>query len=156
MTPVDMTIIHDPENGKIGDCFRASIASLLDLSPEEVPHFMDYDWNDTDSGKWYPALLEWLKPRGLTYFELPIPAELHGTWFDGLASCGFDAHHLLSGMSPRATHTVVARNGKMVHDPSKQRTGLVGPYTDGDHPGCYLYSFLIKTCSHDTAQEQRK
>ena len=130
MKPVEMTIKHDPAQGKTGDCFRCCIASLLELRAEDVPHFMDpYDATD---GKWYVDLIAWLAKRGLSYLEFNVPAEIHGNWFSGIAQGGFDCYHLLSGISPRARHTVVARNGVMVHDPAPQKTGLIGPYIDGD------------------------
>lgn len=39
MTPVDQTILHDPDAGLYGDCQRAVIASLLDLPIDSVPNF---------------------------------------------------------------------------------------------------------------------
>lgn len=39
MTPVDQTILHDPQTGAIGNCMQAAIASLLDLPLDAVPHF---------------------------------------------------------------------------------------------------------------------
>jgi len=37
--PVKQTIIHNPDNGMYGDCFRACVASLLEKPIEKVPHF---------------------------------------------------------------------------------------------------------------------
>jgi hypothetical protein len=39
MKPIDQEFMHDPEKGIIGDCFRACIASILELDINEVPHF---------------------------------------------------------------------------------------------------------------------
>lgn len=145
MKPVDMTIIHDPENGAIGDCFRCCIASLLSLPASEVPHFCDYDWNDPDGGKWFRHLNEWLKPKGLCYVELAIPP--NGLWdWDEWASAGFSPYYVMSGQSPRARHSVVAHKGEVVHDPHPSRVGLVGPYADGDQAGNYSYGFIVLHC----------
>ena len=37
MIPTTQTILHDPDNGKIGNCLSAVLASLLHLPIELVP-----------------------------------------------------------------------------------------------------------------------
>jgi hypothetical protein len=39
MTPCRTLSRHDPDNGTFGDCHRCCVAAILDLAPEEVPHF---------------------------------------------------------------------------------------------------------------------
>jgi hypothetical protein len=41
MMPVEMIVDHCPEEGRYGDCFRACVASLMELPAEAVPHFCD-------------------------------------------------------------------------------------------------------------------
>lgn len=38
MKPVRQLYRHDPANGVYGDCWRACIASVLELPIEDVPH----------------------------------------------------------------------------------------------------------------------
>lgn len=140
MKPVDMISKHDPPHS-IGDCFRCCIASLLELPAEAVPHFMADDWGKDKDFTWYGKLNGWLAARGVVLLELgPIPDEFHGPkWFESIAAGGFDAFHVMSGMSPRGfRHSVVARNGVVVHDPHPDRTGLVAPGDDG-----WQYGFLV-------------
>ena len=140
MTPVDMPILHDPENGAIGDCFRCCIATLLDLPVNEVPHFAEKDWGKTKDYTWFADLTAWLATRGFAFFELGPIGDDHGKWFDGLAPSGFDVHHVVSGMSPRGfRHSVVARNGVTIHDPHPSRGGL----SNGGEEG-WMYGFLVK------------
>ena len=139
MKPVDMMVVHDPAAGRIGDCFRCCIASILELPAPDVPHFMIEDWGKEKDFTWYPKLTSWLAARGLAYFEHTIAADFHGPrWFALLAAAGFDVFHVMSGVSPRARHSVVARNGVMVHDPHPSRDGLIGPGDDG-----WTYGFIL-------------
>lgn len=138
-----MTILnHDPAKGIIGDCFRCCIASLLELSAARVPHFADYDWDDT-SGRWFVDLNKWLAPRGVAYIELPVSddgPESVAKWLSGATAFGFDIYHIIGGNSPRGVdHAVVARNGVIVHDPHPSRAGLVGPQSNG----AYMIGMLV-------------
>ena len=142
-----MTIVHDPDNGKIGDCFRCCIASLLDKKAEQVPHFCDYLWDDTDpdGGRFYRYLNEWLAPQGLAYIEITVSPDQLWDWKQ-FQEAGLTVYHVLSGHSERARHSVIARNGEMVHDPHPSRGGLIGPYKDGSEIGLYSYGFIIHRC----------
>lgn len=127
MTPVKQTILHDPENGKFGDCFRACIASLLELPITAVPHFCD-QYNPS----WFRELNEWLAPRG--YFFLEFGCEDPKGWEFWLdqCACGGDLYHTLCGPSPRfkdASHAVIGKNGKFVFDPHPSDAGLAGSPT---------------------------
>lgn len=143
MIPFDMLIKHDPDRGLIGDCFRACVASILEVDPLFIPHFCEADWGKTDDFTWYQDLTKWLAPRKLAYLlELSISDELYGPrWFTNLATSWFETYHTISGESPRKIrHTVVALNGLIVHDPHPDRTGLAEPGDDG-----WLYGFFIAT-----------
>lgn len=141
MIPYDMIIEHDIANGKWGDCFRCCIASLLELDPRDVPHFMEEGESSKD--KWYPRLLSWLTPQGLTYFEFNCTEEALHTWQEFFTRENVNVYHTLSGQSPIAKHTVIAYNGKCVFDPSPSKAGLVGPFTDDN---TYSIGFIIKAC----------
>jgi hypothetical protein len=109
MKPVDQTTFGFPG----GNCFSACVASLLELSIDDVPYLMDDD-------EWYLHFRRWLAPRGF----YPLCFVLDGGWTpDGL--------HILSGKSPRdpdnqkALHSVVARGSEIAHDPHPSRAGLL-------------------------------
>lgn len=100
MKPVDQTTFGMPG----GNCWSACVASLLDLSIEEVPYFLD---------DWPRAFDEWALARG--FYTLTTDC-------DHFTPPGL---HILGGQSPRdISHAVVAHGDRIVHDPHPGRGGL--------------------------------
>jgi hypothetical protein len=99
--------------GENGNCLAAALASVLEIPIEDLPEF-------TDDG-WQGELNSWLAPRSLCYLEFPVhDQERWRSYY--LRHAGF---HLLCGPSERGLyHAVVARAGKIVHDPHPSRAGL--------------------------------
>ena len=111
MTKVDQTVFVVPG----GNCFSACVASLLELSIEDVPYFM----GDEPAGEpfdWFGGFLSWLRGYGLWAIPLPI---VNGWRPEGL--------YILSGKSPRGDfdHSVVARGLEVIHDPHPSRAGIL-------------------------------
>lgn len=132
MTPVDQEFLHDPEIGQSGDCQRAVIASLLDLPISEVPHFLQ-EANAGGAG-FYCRIGDFLEVRGLEMLW-------HASPIYHLKE-GVDVYHDIMGPSPRGNglfHAVVGCNGKIVHDPHPDKTGLAGD------PSKWRHSFLVKS-----------
>lgn len=97
-----------------GNCFSACLASLLDISIEDVPYF-----NDPPAHRWFLRAQAWLRPQGLYIVTYSFG---HGFAPDGL--------HILGGHSPRDPehawlHAVIAEGDRIVHDPHPSRAGLV-------------------------------
>lgn len=99
---------HDPgqtPSVKSGNCLQAAVASLLDLSLEDVPHFLE------DGDNWAESMTRFCRARGYEVFLQTEPTQF------GLAY----------GMSPRfVTHAVVYIAGKMAWDPHPSGAGLIG------------------------------
>ena len=143
MIPRKQTIRHDPENGAWGDCYRASLASILDLQITDVPHFGE----DNPSGDEFHARVDrFLAAKGY--------AAIHGC-FNGdaelaaiLGSIAFmnrDIYYLLTGTSKTGcNHTVVCCSDQIVHDPSLTDAGIVGPASDGLYWVAYLTPRFLK------------
>ena len=132
MKPVDQQVLHDPDNGKYGDCMRACIASLLELPAEEVPHFFKTG-NDNDFDDKLDQYLRWqgYSLLDITYFEFGRYQGIRGET---------DIHHIISGYTERGTyHATVGHRGKVVHDPHPSKAGLSSDKED------WIFSFLIKT-----------
>lgn len=113
MIPVYQSITkHDPDNGQIGDCFRACICSLLELPIEKVPHFATYPQD-----QWWSRVIDYMDAKGYKVF------------------CGFGAqadpkdkalYYIATGTSLRGfLHSVIYREGKLVHDPHPDGGGVV-------------------------------
>jgi len=102
---------HDPENGNIGDCFRACICSLLELPIEKVPHFACYPEN-----QWWKRFVDYMEAQGYKVF------------------CGFGVqsepkekspYYIATGTSPRGfLHSVIYSHGELVHDPHPDGGGV--------------------------------
>ena len=102
-----------------GTCFRAALASILELGEQDVP---DFGGDDPDEAVYWGRVDSWLAGRGLRYKQVPI--------IKGAAPpLGW---HTIEGLSPRGgNHAVVGYNGQFVHDPHPSwddpRRGLVRP-----------------------------
>jgi hypothetical protein len=120
--PTKQTIIHDPDNGKIGNCFSAVIASLLHIPIEEVPDF-------NAEGTWTADLNAWLRPRGLCYLSLEVKAWGDGGVAEWLKNYGVvGLHHEIAGPSPRFNdnlHACVGADGLLIFDPHPSDAGVV-------------------------------
>ena len=103
MIPIDQTKLHSEI--QTGNCFQAAIASIFELSIEDVPEFL--------GKKWWFDFLEWAASKGMDIVR----------WDDDVSLPGY---YLTAGKSPRGDfdHVVVFKNGTMVHDPHPEKTGL--------------------------------
>jgi hypothetical protein len=96
-----MIPVTQSRTGKNGTCFRACVASLLDIKESQVP-----DWEAANQD---PGVNGFLRKRGLRYEEVPV---------GGTAPVGY---HVITGLSPRGgLHAVVGRDGRTVWDPHPQ------------------------------------
>jgi hypothetical protein len=93
-----------------GDCFRACVASILEMDIDDLPNYHGYNWWN----RW----IAWGTKHGLV-FECYYPDEVPP-----------EAEYVIAGpKSPRIpdiTHAVVVKNGKIVWDPH--------PEYDPDNP----------------------
>lgn len=83
------------------DCFRACVASILELPLATVP--------DADGADWLDGYNTWLAARGLALVVVPPSGGVIPQGYAiGVANAG----------SPDRDHAVVLHDGKIVHDPS--------------------------------------
>ena len=101
MKPVFQTII----DRKVGNCFSAAIASLMEVPLETVPNFVK------DHGDHYvEAVQEWLQPKGLMLLRIRMPRRIRtgeDIRFDNVPEC----FCIGNGQSPRGNygHAVVGK-----------------------------------------------
>jgi hypothetical protein len=128
MKPVDQTILMGDGSGRAGDCFRACIASLLEMNIEDVPHFVEIYENNPELHKkpWLKVVNDWLKEIGYYYIEISYNGYHPGAF---KAWAGIDEYyHILCGKSPRGcSHAVIGKNGKIFFDPHPSHEGFVNP-----------------------------
>lgn len=118
MKKIDQEFIHDPENGVVGDCMRACIASVLELQREDVPHF-----GAMEGVTWLKEYVRWLNKHGFSVYTQFGDHDTHPVMQDDE-----NPYYFAIGRTPRhpeITHMVVCRNGAVVHDPHPSRKGLM-------------------------------
>jgi len=92
-----------------GNCLAACLASILELRIEDIPQFEDM-FED-----WWPNVLKFLGSKGL--YPLRWDEEYH-----------FNGFYLVRGTSPRdpeIDHQVIYFDGKIIHDPHPDNTGVL-------------------------------
>lgn len=89
--------------GERGTCFRACLASILNLPERAVT---DFDKGEGGLDGYWGRVHDWLAERGLRYRRVPV---------DGAKPSGWST---IEGVSPRGgLHACVAYDGELVHDP---------------------------------------
>ena len=118
MIEVEQTIFLPPH----GNCLAACMASVLELSLDEVPNPTGSDWIDV----W----IVWLRPRGFGLTLVGCPDE--PDQMELFKARYMPGYTILTGQSPRGDwlHAVVARDGEIVWDPSPQREMGLGKWVD--------------------------
>jgi hypothetical protein len=108
--------------GEDGTCFRACIASILELPEDEVKDFdgyREYLQDEQCLDDYWANVQGFLAEHGLSYRRVPI---------DSAKPSGYST---IEGISPRGgLHACVAYDGKLVYDPHPQDgtgRGLVEP-----------------------------
>jgi hypothetical protein len=128
--------LHRPAEGQYGDCHRTAIACLLDLEPDQVPHFLHDDCDGTAFRKRVDA---YLRTQGLVQVEEAFNSSLADVLLT-LDSLAPHVYYLLGGKSKTGcNHTVIGCGGEIVWDPSPAEVGIVGPCSDG----MYWITFLV-------------
>ena len=110
MKPVDLEFFY--ENGEVGDCVRAVTASILELDPKDVPHFV----KNQPGSDWYDTWEDFM----ITHKVRPIM--LIPPWNSVPRPRGY---YLASGPAPRGCkHIIIMKDGQIAHDPHPSRAGL--------------------------------
>lgn len=137
---------HRPEHGEIGDCHRTAIACLLDMRPEDVPHFGELDW-DFEKGTWKEQctfndhVRQFLATVGLAQVDVAWGGESLEVVLDVQGRINPTAYYILGGHSRTGVnHSVVGQGSKIVWDPSLDDSGIIGP-TEPD--GIYWITYLV-------------
>lgn len=139
MIPVKQRNRHDPDNSIYGDCHRAALASLLELPIDDVPHFCDEAQFPPDQYPLSSTQRLWLLTRGLVSVDIAYPGETSlDDVLETINNLNPGVLFILGGTSVNGTgHSVVAGNGRVVHDPgigapSNEHGSIIGPMSDGN------------------------
>lgn len=130
MIPVFQTRFASPDDPALppGNCFAACIASILEISLDEVPWPTSEERGGDGWADYMQRLSEWLACRGLAILDAPLPRP----WCSTDALEASPLIWIAGGLSPRGSfsHAVVCRGPNMIHDPHPSGEGIV---TDSAH-----------------------
>lgn len=133
MIPIKQTQLHDPPNS-IGNCFRAAVASILEVGIDDIPPFEQAMFEG--GSDWYQQFVSWLYDQGYGLVTWHVTHPDHCDIYVGPPP---GIYVLTTGPSPRNVgvgHCVVYRDGEMVHDPHPSGDGLAS----SPHTFEYIYS----------------
>jgi len=117
MKEYTQSLLHDPENGVVGNCFATCIRCLLEID-NDIRNFATYD-------DWISETQRFLKEMDLMYLCVSMSSTIQVHNLVG--------YHVLNGKSVRdIRHSVIGHGGEIVWDPHPSREGLVGSIDDWD------------------------
>jgi hypothetical protein len=117
MKQIMQTAFSDEDKKIRGNCFWAAISSVT-----EIPLELFKDFQYMSDGTWFPPLWDILTKNGFTYHGMIRDKEKILNY-----TIGVDGYYVVTGGSPRgfkSSHAVVFKDGKMVHDPHPEGTGI--------------------------------
>jgi hypothetical protein len=116
------------------DCFRTALGCLLNLEPQDVPHFVNLDGGlgGTWSAEGRMTVSEWLKDRNFEILEFGFHLGVDGTIVKLMENIvylhGEDIVYLLMGLNrSHMAHVVICRGDKLLWDPSTIHSELPRP-----------------------------
>lgn len=134
MTPVSCTTTHRPPSS-YGDCLRACIATVMDMPPEQVPHFADLGATGQEA---LASARRWLAGHGLTIATFALPgSEPLSEVMDFMEQTNPTVTWLLFGstthpdvLEAASLHVNVCQGGRVVHDPAWVPNSIKSPYRE--------------------------
>ena len=114
MKPVYQTRFggSDAPEAEQGDCMAACLASIFEVTLDDVPDFT----GTINGGDWFFELQKWLKAKNLSLLMLPAkPLDV---------PAGYAMAAVLSKTlaKPEDGHMIVVKNGLPIHDPNPRVT----------------------------------
>lgn len=155
MTPQRQLIVnHNEAAGQYGDCFRACVASILDVPISDVPHrypdrsaWERYGQGEGGQLEWHEGdpIVDWLAQRGLRI----LMRRINGEWtlaevLHEVAYYNPGVHWIIGGSSRSGHgHVCVARDHEVVWDPHPSNDKHLTPsrMMECDHP--YWFGYFI-------------
>ena len=117
---------HRPELNEIGDCDRTTVACLLNMDIDDVPHWGKSNWKNPRL--WDAERTKWLSARGLHPVRFLIGGDDVEDVLNWQAAANPGTVYLLTGTSANLTpHVVICKNDEIIHDPSIDKSGIAGP-----------------------------
>lgn len=122
MKPVIQTKLSSQDGSVHGNCFRACLASIMEIDIDSIPAFEDM------GNEWHIPFMNFLFRNG---YEFDGTGRFGDDFHDEnfLKYPGVDGYIIVGGTSPREWvtrgHAVIYKNGELVHDPYPGGGGVV-------------------------------
>ncbi len=136
-----------PAGSAWGRCHQDAIAYVLDLPLSAVPHFAD---DGCDAAEFYRREREFLRSRGLVPINFWFPPQDRADEVAAILRCVGEwnpgAIHLFGGVTralSQPTHTVVCRDGAVIHDYAPDVGGIIGPLPFGFYAVTFFGSAAV-------------
>lgn len=122
-----------------GDCWRACLASLLEIARDDVPHFIHLYPTEGEEPhelgpRWWRESIAWVQRQrpGWTIAAWDRPEPWASLWHPDMYDLGVPRREILTAPSPRGAwnHSVIvdAVTGELEHDPFPGGNGVLeGP-----------------------------
>ena len=108
-----MIPVRNINNERRGTCFRACLASILEMDIDMLPRFEHFGII------WLWVLFFWLKKNGYILKGIGKPGDIK-------KHNGIDGYVIVFGLSDRGTkHAVIYKDYELYHDPHSDNTGLL-------------------------------
>lgn len=134
---------HNPPIS-VGDCHRTALGCLLDVEPQDVPHFAEIYWNEEKLQTFEEKrhVREWLEGFGVS--EVTYGFQCHS--YEDIRNLmklqanvnGEDIVYMLIGKSNIGNHVVICRGAEFLWDPSPSNDFIVAPVDD-----CIWFTHLV-------------
>ena len=124
----------------VGDCFRACVASILELRSQDVPHTPNTTPED-DRVEWIANMNNYLRPLGLAVIYT-VPEDGYKQFEEiGIHNCYYI---MCVSFESGPLHAIVGRNGNVTHDPARS-----GPLKYKKVEGYFFFINLMNKGDND-------
>ncbi len=134
--------LHRPEQNQYGDCWRTCIACILNVPPNNIPHYYEQLWKEGEniSQEVHAATNEFLADAGYGVQYIEIPVQCDEEQLRVYISHYFKDMYVIVGCnSKNGGHSVIMKGYDYMWDPAIDNSGCVGPMEDG----YYWIGFLV-------------
>ena len=125
---------HRPAEKLYGDCWRTCIACLLDVAPDDIPHYYEILWKEGQdiAQEVHEATNTFLTERyGVRFVEYPLATTDQAVLREYITHYYKDMYVMVGCNSTNGGHSVIMRNESYIWDPAKDSSGCVGPMDEG-------------------------
>lgn len=155
MLPNKQLFRHEPDKMQFGDCHRTALACLLNIPPEDSPHFIgEYERREALKAQglemetyiWQDEQAEWLSSLGYCTADVAFDGTVGvDQLFSFMRARNPEIYYMLGGTSPRGTnHSVVCYGGQWEWDPHPDGGFLVGPLDNGVWEITFLLPLIVR------------